>query len=378
MSRLGAVGDVWAELAPLVDEIITPRRLAGTLQAVADAPAPSQTASITRGAVVAGLLEREGVLDAGAKYSTDVADSGCDLLEAGVGGLRIVAHLDEISYVLRGPGHGDRWPLLAYCYHLADGPRPARVLRYSSPGGYRVVASGVVGGAAADLWFTRSDGEQLEPGDRVALASPLTVDSVAGRVTGSLDNAAGVAAALLAAQVLTRYGTPFSVLLPDEEEGPAGRASQTISRGAGRVLRHLAPAPVTAVVDVHGLGERDATGTAGHTRPWGASLAEYSSATRGSVTPPPLYRALRRFAAELRDRGVAVRENLEGYVPRSDDVVAMLHSPAVCLLGYPGSDRHFDRGVPSANLADLRALATALAVLGVVVAAGALEQEGRP
>lgn len=56
-------------------------------------------------------------------------------------------------------------------------------------------------------------------------------------------------------------------------------------------------------------------------------------------------------------------------VPRGLDLVAMPHSPAVCLLGCPGIDRHVDTGLPSANLADLVSLAKAPTVLGVVVAA---------
>jgi len=68
--------------------------------------------------------------------------------------------------------------------------------------------------------------------DRVVLASPITYDANSGLITGSMDNAAGVAAALIACELMANLGIPFNCYLTDEEEGPAGSSSQTISRGA--------------------------------------------------------------------------------------------------------------------------------------------------
>jgi hypothetical protein len=69
-----------------------------------------------------------------------------------------------------------------------------------------------------------------------------------------------------------------------------------------------------------------------------------------------------------------VRQNVGGYVSRSDDVIAMMHSSRVAILGYPGINRHFDDGLAATNLTDLRDLTIALAVLGATVSAA--EHEG--
>jgi len=172
----------------------------------------------------------------------------------------------------------------------------------------------------------------------------------------------------MANEVMLRCGIPFVTYLTDEEEGPSGASSQTISRGAARVLRRAEPAPLTVAVDIHGLSPAELERSDSHRRPWGASIAEYSSSGRGSVARPDVYAALMASLAPLAARGINVRPNLGGYVPRSDDVVAMLHSNRVLVLGYPGENRHFDRGLPTVNLSDLVALAGALVVVGAMVA----------
>lgn len=355
------------------DALITREAVLDLLSVVADTPAPSGTSSLTRGAQVQAWCDKQGMLQAGAELRLDAFRTGCDTLTLGDGGVRMLAHLDEISYLVEGTAGAPRqWWVAPYCYHLAEDPVPARVVRFTAAGGWDVVGTGEIAVCEGRHLFRAGQALHLAPGDRVALASEVATEDGTGRVTGSLDNAAGVTAALLAAAVLTRLGVPFSLALTDEEEGPSGSASQTISRGASRLLRHLGDAPLTVAIDVHGVPDHDAEAVAGHRHPWGASLAEFSSHGRGSVAPPHLFIGVRDLLCRLQDHGVKVTQNVGGYVPRSDDVVAMIHGNRVVILGYPGVNRHFDRGLPAVNVEDLLHLARALVVLAVAVDAGRL------
>jgi hypothetical protein len=287
----------------------------------------------------------------------------------------VLAHLDEISYLLREQVRAGVWRVVPYCYHLAEKPAPARVVRFDSTGAFHVLCEAELRERDGGHFLHHPAEVELGPADRVVLASPVACDAESGLVTGSLDNAAGVAAALAAADVLAGLGIPFSCYLTDEEEGPAGSSSQTISRGAMRLLRSRPPAPLTVAVDIHGLATADLAAVDFHRRPWGASLAEYSSGGRGSVAPPWLYHSIRELFAPLAAEGIPVRANVGGYVPRSDDVVAMTYSSRVIILGYPGVNRHFDRGLPTANIHDLVSLARALVVLGAT-AGSAPDRDG--
>lgn len=362
--------DAYPALSAEIELLATPERILDTLRRVGDVAAPSQTTSHTRGPVVSGLLADRGVLSA-ATYDRDFRGTGTDLVRSGDGGARLVAHLDEISYVLAGPADDGHWPLYAYCYHLADGPRGARVVRWCGEG-YRIVSEGELLTAGGDLVYRPGDGARPEPGDRVVLHTPTRRDPDSTRVTGAIDNAAGVAAVLVACEILARCGVPFTAVLTDEEEGPSGCASTTINRGAMRVFPHLPAAPVTVVVDTQGLAADELRAADGHRQGWAACLNEYSSQTRGAVTPPHLYAPLRHLACELTSAGIPVRDNRGGYTPRSDDAAAQMFTRDVCLLGYPGVNRHFDHGMPAANLEDLRALAGALAYTAAVAAVGGL------
>jgi hypothetical protein len=349
---------------------ITTAQLEEVLRPIADTHAPSQTSSVTRGDVIASRLAGRAP---GLTVERNLAGSGCDVIRSRRGGLRIVAHLDEISYLVAGSSPDARgWPLVPFCYHLADGPRPAVILRPGPDGRYAVVGRGQLDGPPDAVRFRGDEGVDPQAGDRILLPAPLAVDQQTGIVTGSLDNAAGVAAALVATEALHRLDVPVELVLTDEEEGPAGASTQTIARGAARVQAVLDPAPLTVVVDVHGLPPDHV----GHRTPFGASLAEFSSSGRGAVTPPSLFRAIRHLFDDAADV-VHVTTNLGGHVPRSDDVVATLSTPAVCLVGYPGSNRHFDHGLPTANLHDLAALARALVVLAAAVASREAERDVR-
>jgi hypothetical protein len=351
------------DLVSLSQEAISSPGLIEILRPLANTAAPSQTISMTRGRLIEDYLTEADVLDRGVRYHRDWQGTGCDLLEYGSHGLRMVAHADEVSYVLGGNCRDGAWPLIPYCYHLADGPRSARVIRYQGNDRYEIVSHGLISGDPDALMYRSQEPIDLDPGDRAAFWAELDYDEPTGRITGSLDNAVGVTAVIKAAEVLSRAGTPFSVLLTDEEEGPTGDASQTLSRGAARAFAHLPEAPLTAVIDAHGLPGPVRDALEGHRRVWGASMTEYSSLTRGSVTPPHFYRWLWSFARTARAHGVVVRQNHGGYVPRSDDIVAMLHSPRVALIGYPADNRHFDHGLPEANVRDIQHLSRFLVLL---------------
>lgn len=358
----------------LIDEInnqVTADALLKLLRCIADTPAPSGASSLSRGAAVRSWFEAAHLEEAGATLQRDAFDSGCDVLTSGAGGIGILAHLDEVSYLLREPVKAGVWRVAPYCYHLAAEPVPARVVRYEPDGTWQVLCDAQISLDDGQHLVSHPADLELRPGDRVVLASPLAHDESTGRVTGSLDNAAGVAAALIASMTMLRCRIPFSTYLTDEEEGPSGAASQTISRGAARLLRRVEPAPLTVAVDIHGLSSVELERSHNFRRPWGASLAEYSSGGKGSVARPDIYASLTQSLEPLRQRGIHVRANLGGHVPRSDDVVAMLHSNRVLILGYPGENRHFDRGLPAVNLQDLVDLARALVVVGAMAAPAA-------
>ena len=355
----------------LIEEIvaaITPATVMGALRRIADTPAPSGASSFTRGPVVESWCQTRGLLAQGATFQRDAFNSGGDILSSGEDGIAILAHLDEVSYLLREPVEpGLSW-VVPYCYHLAEEPVPARIVRFSADGSWRVVCDARLSLREGRHLVSHPVDVELGQADRVVLASALTHDEPSGRVTGSLDNAAGVAAALTASEVMLHFGIPFNIYMTDEEEGPSGASSQTICRGASRLLRQVEPAPLTVAVDIHGLNRSELDACDNHWRPWGASLAEYSSGGKGSVARPDIIATLTHTFGLLSGRGIRVRPNVGGHVPRSDDVAAMLHSNRVVVLGYPGVNRHFDRGLPAVNVHDLVDLARALVVVGALVA----------
>ena len=95
-------------------------------------------------------------------------------------------------------------------------------------------------------------------------------------------------------------------------------------------------------------------------------LSEFSSLARGAVTPFGLYGLARRMADVIAGFGVRVQESNNAYSSRSDDVSVMLKTPNVLLLGYPGFNRHFDRGLPRAHLDDVTNLAKVVVYASVL------------
>jgi hypothetical protein len=68
----------------------------------------------------------------------------------------------------------------------------------------------------------------------------------------------------------------------------------------------------------------------------------------------------------MRDLGVKIQESNNAYSSRSDDVSVMLKTPNILLLGFPGFNRHFDRGEPRAHLDDVVDLAKAVVYMSAL------------
>ena len=214
-------------------------------------------------------------------------------------------------------------------------------------------------------------GIELRPGDRVAPFSSFNDLEQGGLFTGLMDNAGGVAALAVAAPVLAEAGVEAMLAFPDEEEGPVGAGNQTMCRGSSRIAGLLPPPKLAIVADVQqGGGDPDADtrgGVENATRLGaGAVLSEFSSLARGAVTPFGLYGLARRMADVIAGFGVRVQESNNAYSSRSDDVSVMMRTPNVLLLGYPGFNRHFDRGLPRAHLGDVTNLAKAVVYASVL------------
>jgi putative aminopeptidase FrvX len=230
------------------------------------------------------------------------------------------------------------------------------------------VATGSIATRSGRIVFRPDQPVQLRPGHRVVFQAECTWDERSGFVEGHLDDAAGAAACLLAAAVLAHYPVEVLVSLADEEEAPAGAGNQTLSRGGKRLLQHFAAPELAVVVDSHVVGDPQHAEPRDFRMGDGASFSEKASRTRGGVVTPPLMELQRRLAAELASDGsVSLRENVGGYVPRSECVNAMERTPNVALVGFLNQNRHFDFGPPRAHIADIVHLARALVYYTLMV-----------
>jgi hypothetical protein len=351
-------------LQPLVEAHVTPQTVLRYLDALCTVSAPSSAASLCRGPVLQKLWTQDGILDSDdVHFDTDAMGTGNALLSIGASRTApvwYVAHLDSISYLVQPASQG-RHPLVPFCVHLTeDGERPAEVLRYDLETGRMAgCAEGRLLSEGGQPYFIKTRGATPRPGDRIVPVAPFDV-SEDGLVTAHVDNAAGVAALALAAVVLARAGVDALLVFPDEEEGPTAVGNQSMSRGMARLASRLNPPELAIVVDSQqAVVTDDGPDMAGRLGS-GAVMSEFSSLARGSVTPPPLYAAGRAFMDGLAGEGVRVGESPNRYTSRSDDVSLMLRTNQILLLGYPSTDRHFDRAYPTAHLADIVDLTKAL------------------
>ncbi len=378
MSDPGGLLPALHALRTEVDRHVTRVRVRRYLSALVDTPAPSTFAGAMRVPVLRRLLDEDGALEGGRLHLYgDFARTGSPVIltgsEAPAKPLWYFAHLDTISYLVQ-PGDGETYPLVPFCAHMiADGERAARVHRYDlGLNAFRAVAEGfLVSRSGTPTFRAGRSAPPLRPGDRVSMVSPYREDPVSGLFTGPMDNAGGVAALAVAAPVLARTGIEALLAFPDEEEGPVAPGNQMMGRGGSRLIG-LLPAPELAVVaDVQqGGGDPDADARGGIVNSarlgQGAVLAEFASLGRGAVTPPDLYALARHAAGLLDDIGVRIQESNNAYSSRSDDVSVMLKTPNILLLGFPGINRHHDRGEPRAHLDDVVHLAKALVYMAAL------------
>jgi hypothetical protein len=362
-------------MSTLPDEnILSETTLWSVLRAVADTHAPSQTVADTRAPVLAHLFKLLGAERL--TFERNYMNSGAAVAFVGdstpAPQILVLAHADELSYLSADQSAVEtsgRYPLEAFGSDRAVDAHAAIALRWNreqqrlscvARGEIRRTPVDVVKGeirrTAGDVErplpvFVPTSGS-MELGDRCVYHHPLTLDD-RGLLRGSLDNAAGVSACVLAATALSRMRTPVSVAFafPDEEEGPA-IDNIGFSRGARRLLRKLEPTVACVNVDGHDLSPGSHLGG-------GAVFALRSSHFRGAVTPPRLWSDMKEVAARLAGDGVRLVAN-GGYVSRSDDVAAAEALANVILLGYPISDPHFNHAAPSAAISDLTHLARAM------------------
>lgn len=323
-----------------------------TLEAVANVHAPSETVPCTRARVIQQLLEKFG--SPGFRFESNFARTGNALLTCGAGAPHIVlvAHADEFSYLVGAQTGSQTWSLVPYCSHRTQIDYAAVALRYQlETRELATVAEGVMRRPQPDEeplpHFVAGSGT-VQPGDRIVLHHPLT--RAGDTVQGSLDNAAAVAACLLAAFVLGQHAPalPLAFAFTDEEEGnPELNAS--FSRGARRLVRRMDPPELFVNVDGH---EPNASAAIGG----GALYAEQASKCRGAIVPPHIYAAFQALSKEMLTQGIAIHPN-RGMVSRSDDVALVDSTPEVLLLGLPVSNAHFNRGLPTGSLSDIVNLA---------------------
>jgi hypothetical protein len=347
---------------------ITEEKIYEYLKPLADTYCPSQTVPLTRAKVLKTLLENDGVLEhPNIQYDTNYKSTGDAILLVGKNESRkkvwAFAHLDIISYLIEPVLEG-RYPLSPLCYHMMHpGQAAGVVVGYDlDQQTYTVVARGdIVTDPDQKVYFVTSDGSQIRAGQRVCFASEMQWDRQTGVLRGSLDDVAGVAALVLAAKFLANYDTELMLGLTDEEEGVAGESNQTICRGGARLTRYFDQPELVIATDIH---ESDAMiegkGPTGMKPGDGTSFAEKASHNRGEITPPHLYEIMRRLARDLDTQGIRMRENLDGYLSRTDGVNAMLRTPNVVLMGFLGKNRHFQEDVTTGNIKDLVDLARAV------------------
>ncbi len=373
---LAPLCDLFPGLLARLHAAITDESIYRLLKPLADTAAPSQTVAHTRARVVEQWLDGQGLLArANVRLDRDFENTGNTVVLLGQNArdkdVWLLAHLDQISYFVR-PAVDGRYPLTPNCYHLMElGRRMAVALGYDlTAKTYATVARGevVVEEAGEPPYFVPSRPVALPAGVRVCFESQLEWQPETGALRGSLDDAAGAAALLAAAGFLADYDVEVLLGLTDEEEGVAGTGSQSICRGGARLLRYFDQPQLVVASDIHEAADMyGGTGPDGFRPGDGASFAEKAAHGVGEITPPHLYALQRQLAQELRDEGVSLRENVGGYVSRTEGVNAMYRTPNVCLMGFLGTDRHFQRGPEQANLKDLVNLAKAVVCVTLLV-----------
>lgn len=361
--------DQYAGIMDMLDRIVTGEAYFRIFQQLSDNYSPTLTVSRVQGALVEQILLDGAGNSERITLDRNARRSGTITVKVGARqpALWLSAHADICSY-LTGAWDGAGYPLTPFCSHRATaGARSAMAL--GAPRGL-----GPLERLAEGQMISYEDGtvrfecarDDLPLHTRVVHHLAAAWDRDSGRVTGFLDNEAGSAALLLAAQVLSHFDVAALLLLNDEEEGPVDKGNQGFSRAANRLL-HRTPIGehpnYAIVIDGHSQEQplKHNTATAFGK---GASFTGLSSNSRGAVTPPQLLAFTRDLASWLRPHGIDLIEH-PGYVGRSDDISMMQFTPNISIIGYPGAYSHFEQR-PMSYMSDLVNLTKTLVLMALI------------
>ena len=367
----------FANLFEKMNQIITPQRGFDLFKALADTPAPSLTVSYTRGPVLEQFIDQakaQGHCGPNLTLDLNARSTGNATLSLGAQTQKLVwsmAHMDNISF-LTGDYADGRYPLTPFCEaRQTDGRRPAQALGYShETGSMETIATGWLSSEPSGHFFEPDDtgSTNLPPATRIVYSSNAEWDRASGLVTGAIDNAFGCTALILSALVLSHFDVQSLFLLTDEEEGVVAAGPPAFSRGATRLLNRLPPTEFPDLITISDHHEEVNALMQGELNlDWfgnGALFGAFASGTKGGVTPPRLLACQRALAGYLSEREIRLNEN-SGYISRSDCVSAMMATPNVALVGYPGAYSHFI-DTPRAHIDDLVDLAKTLVVYHLV------------
>lgn len=361
------------EITEGLDLFITPEKILHFFKKLQE-PAPSGTEIYTRTPHLVKMLQGSGVVR---EEEIDSNFRDTESLAVFMNHLprKVVVNfqMDDISYLpwertneeefrLR-PNHAQRQkPSLSFS---------GAILRYNEEEEfYRVFSIGfIVTDYKGDAWYLRSQVGQQEhvPGqeftpvsDRVVYTPGVEYFPKTNKLTGKVDNQAGMATGLVAldaavnASICTGIPINVGLLFTGEEEGIPSQ-HDSFSRQARRVANSLSWSELpNLVINVDGHDV--------HSLPPVAVWGEQVSDCVGPVAPPHQATQFRRLLEDLKEYGVETGNTYElgGRISRSDDV-GWMGRVRTLALGYPGKDFHFVEDVPSTNLTALVNLAKSLA-----------------
>lgn len=353
---------------------ITEEKLFEYLKPLADTYSPSQSVPFTRARLLKELLEMDGVLaNPNVYFDSNYKQTGDSILLTGTyenaKKIWLLAHLDNISYLVQ-PQVDGIYPLAPLCYHMmTPGKLPGVVISYDIESRiYKITSEGfIVTDEAGAVFYEPTDGKEVRAGQRVCFKSDFSWNKATGEIRGSIDDIAGAVALILAAKFLANYDLELMLGLTDEEEGVAGESNQTICRGGARLLRYFDQPELVIATDIHESAPMvEGNGPTGVQPGDGATFAEKASHNRGEITPPHLYEILRKLASDIDAEGIRLKENVDGYLSRTEGVNAMLRTPNVVLIGFLGENRHFQKEETTANMHDLIDLAKSVVCLSLL------------
>ncbi len=325
------------------------------LEKIANTLAPGQTLAYTRAPVLREILSQWA--KPGFTFDSNYQNTGNSVLYWGPIFPKnlFFSHADQISFLVGPSLDKHNYRLIPNCSFLSQIEIAGAGLRYDPQAGIMDrVARGIIKPEDIDgrpvPYFSVKEGSLL-PGDRVVYDFPLQREA-GDFIRGSLDNAYGVTACLLAAIEFsnTAPDTDIGFVFSDDEEGPP-LYPVSFSRGARRLMRQIECPDLCFIVDGH---PNDHYGVGS-----GALYAETSGQCAAGITPPHIYQKLQFLADQMRSQGIILNEN-RGKVSRGDEIALIEFTPNTAMLGYPSTNRHFDEAPPRGSLQDLLHLANAV------------------